>query len=73
MIAKRIDCVHPVIQELVKARRTVRVSQKDLAEKLGYSEDALGNAERGISSPRISMASDWAEYLGYRIVLEKIV
>lgn len=73
MEAKRINSVHPVVLELMKTRRRGRISQKNLAEKLGYSEDVIGNAERGVSPPRISVVSDWAEFLGYRIVLEKIV
>lgn len=55
--------------QLAHARREAGVLQKDLAERSGYTREAVCMWEKGRRTPSLTQAEDMALALGYRIVL----
>ena len=48
-------------------RKTQKMTQKDLAEKLNVSDKAVSKWERGLSCPDISLLSSLSDILGVSI------
>ena len=61
---------HPIITELRRIRKESRMSQDAVAAALGKDSTQITNYERGHQSPRISLIADWADTLGYELVLQ---
>jgi transcriptional regulator with XRE-family HTH domain len=51
--------------ELRALREQKGVSQRDLAESLGYALGSYSRWERGIKNPKIRAISEWAQALGF--------
>lgn len=62
---------HPVIQQLRMERRARDMSQMMLGEITGYNRCLLSQYETGVCSPTLNTLQDWANALGYELVLKK--
>lgn len=58
-----------ITRELFKIRVGNRIAQVDLAEAAGYSPSTLSKLELGKRTPNIQLVCDWANALGYELVL----
>jgi transcriptional regulator with XRE-family HTH domain len=58
--------LHPVIAQLVQARKDQNLSQEELAEAIGTSQSAVSCWESGKRRPSFASAARWAEVLGFR-------
>ena len=61
-----------LIPILVKERLRQGKTQEVLADELGYTSRSLGSWERGDADPYFLGFVDWAEGLGYEVVLRKV-
>lgn len=55
---------------LREAREAAGLTQRDLAERLGCSQQAVARAERWESNPTVGLVERWAAAAGRRVVLE---
>jgi transcriptional regulator with XRE-family HTH domain len=63
---------HEIVVELRKIREQSRISQDAVGAALGKTQAHISNYERGhprYQSPRICTLDEWADTLGYEIVL----
>lgn len=63
--------IHPVIQELVMERRAWQLDQEEFAERIGMSRTSMCNFERGLGHPSLLTLSEWADALGFEVVLRR--
>ena len=61
--------LHPVMQELTRRREMLGISRRQLAEKLGYSYDAVYGWEVGIIRPTLKALLDWISFLDLTLVV----
>jgi len=63
--------IHPIIEELAAERRAQDLSQRAVGRAAGARSSATVNAwERGLASPTLDHLTDWANALGFDVVLE---
>jgi transcriptional regulator with XRE-family HTH domain len=55
---------------LREAREEAGLTQRELAERLGCSQQAVARAERWESNPTVGLVERWAAATGRRVVLE---
>lgn len=63
--------VHPVLQELRKARIYKEISMAEAAEEIGYNKNQITFIERQTRNPGFACVVDYADYLGYDLVLRE--
>jgi len=61
--------LHPVIHALRRKRYMLRITQKELASRLGWGQRTISNAEAGSCTQSFQMVNDWANALGYKLTL----
>lgn len=61
--------IHPIVEELRMERHRQRLTQRELAARIGYDKSSIGHAEVTYHSPTIDFLSDWAAGLGFEIHL----
>lgn len=61
----------PIAEELVKARIARGLSRHRLAALLGYEDNTVMRWELGRASPTLVMVQNWADGLGYELLLVK--
>ena len=61
--------IESVITTLKKTRLVNEISQKDVANRIGVGDVALSHWERLEKKPRTKNLNDWANSLGYKIVV----
>lgn len=54
-------------KKIQKARKSMRISQEELAEKLNISRTHIGHIEQGRKSPSIKLLEKIAKKLGVKI------
>lgn len=57
-------------EALRRAREQARLTQAGLAHKLGCTQQAIAQAERGVSNPTIAYLRRFAAACGKRVVIE---
>ncbi len=55
---------------LASARRRARLSQRELAERLGLSQAAISRVESGERLPRLETLAEWARATGHRLDIQ---
>ncbi|MCO5161898.1 MAG: helix-turn-helix domain-containing protein [Mesorhizobium sp.] len=60
---------YAVIEALIAARTSARLSQADLAARLGTTQSAIARLESGRISPSLSTLRRYAEATGTRLTL----
>ena len=66
---KEIDIVAELAVNLVKARESVNITQKELAEKTGIYQADISKIERGLANPSLSTLKRLAAGLGMELHL----
>jgi transcriptional regulator with XRE-family HTH domain len=61
--------IHPIVEELAAQRRYVKLTQGDLADRLGVSVAKISQTERGHVNASLHFAEAYARALGLKIVL----
>lgn len=61
----------PIVEELHTARKRSGLTQKTITERMGTTQSALSELERGVTTPRLPTLRRWAEALGYDVSLTK--
>ncbi len=72
-VKKEYDRLAPryaVISELIAARLKKRLTQKDVAEKLGTKQSAIARLESGNVNPSLEFLQKIASALGSRLVIQ---
>lgn len=64
------ESIYPVVRGLVQARLKKGITRMELSNILGYHEFLIGRWERGDAKPNIKRLHDWAQALGFEIVLK---
>ena len=59
--------VNKIIDELVKRRKELKLSQRALAERCGMTQSSIGNIERHSASPKLETICLIADKLNYNI------
>ena len=60
---------HPIVSALREIRIERRLSQTTLAGNIGVGQNVLAYRELGHCSPQLNSLTDWADALGFDIVL----
>lgn len=60
-----------IVEVLRRTRVNSGVAQFDLSEAAGYNRGTIAKYETGRGTPSLHMACNWAEALGYELVLVK--
>jgi len=69
-VKKEYDRLAPryaVISELIAARIRKRMTQKDIAEKLGTKQSAIARLESGSINPSLEFLQKIAQVMGYKL------
>ena len=61
-----------LIDALVKARKQHRLTQRELAERIGVTKTVISRVESGKHSPRLEMAYDIAKAIGLRLDIKLV-
>lgn len=69
---ERLRPRYELVKQLILARRKEKLSQRDLATRLGVSPSAIGRIESAEHSPRLETVVDIADALGYRLDVKLI-
>jgi len=64
---RKADEEYAVIEALIAARTSARLSQADLAARLGTTQSAIARLESGRISPSLSTLRRYAEATGTRL------
>ena len=66
---ERVDADYSVIEALITARTDARLSQTELAERLGTTQSAVARLESGRISPSLATLRRYAEATGNRLIV----
>ncbi len=66
---ERLGPRYAAISELVRARKQEKISQAELADRMGISPAALSRLESAAHSPRLDTLADAARAMGQRLVV----
>lgn len=72
-IKREYDLLEPefrVIRQIIELRLKKKLTQKELAEKIGTKQSAISRFERGFVNPSISFLARIAAALDKRLVVE---
>ena len=61
---------HPIVAQLRSVRRSRDILQRDLEARTGYQRERLSQWEQGHRVPNLTHLTDWANALGYDVVLQ---
>jgi DNA-binding XRE family transcriptional regulator len=69
---READAEYAVIEALVRARTRAKLSQAELARRLGTTQSAVARLEGGNVSPSLSTLRRYAEATGARLQIELV-
>jgi transcriptional regulator with XRE-family HTH domain len=61
---------HTIIEQLRRERRAREITQEVVAHLSGYDRVQINQYELGKTSPRLDTISNWADVLGFQLVLQ---
>jgi transcriptional regulator with XRE-family HTH domain len=59
---------HPLVQMITAYRRSIGVTQEQVAKTMGTGQSAISEMELGVTQPQLSTLIKYADALGLRIV-----
>lgn len=62
----------PIVQQLRDFRRTRRITQSELAARMGTTQPAISEYEQGVVSPTLRTLQNWAAALGVTLTAKPI-
>ena len=65
----RVDEEFALIEALIRARTTARLTQEELARRLGTTQSAIARLEGGRVSPSVATLRRYAEATGTRLTV----
>ena len=63
----KVDAEFALIEAMITARRQAKLTQAELAEKIGTTQSAIARLEGGRVSPSISTLRRYAEATGHQL------
>lgn len=69
---EKADAEFAIIEALVKARTTAKLSQAELARRIGTTQSAVARLEGGGISPTLSTLRRYAEATGTKLYVELV-
>ena len=63
----RADAEFSLIEAMIRARRDAKLTQAELAERIGTTQSAIARLEAGRVSPSISTLRRYAEATGHQL------
>ena len=63
--------VHPIVAQLHAKRREHGMTMTELANRIGYAHQSIGEVERGMTNPSLNLLQCWAEALGLKLTVER--
>ena len=63
----RVDAEFSLIEAMIRARRDAKLTQAELAERIGTTQSAIARLEAGRVSPSISTLRRYAEATGHQL------
>ncbi|HEX7776566.1 MAG TPA: helix-turn-helix transcriptional regulator [Parvibaculum sp.] len=66
------DIEYRVVEALIEARSRARLSQTELAKRIGTTQSAIARLESGQISPTISTLKRYAAATGSRLVIDML-
>lgn len=69
---EKADAEFALVEALVKARTNAKMSQADVAERIGTTQSAIARLEGGKVSPSISTLRRYAEATGSKLQINLI-
>jgi DNA-binding XRE family transcriptional regulator len=63
----KVDAEFALIEAMITARREAKLTQAELAEKIGTTQSAIARLEGGRVSPSISTLRRYAEATGHQL------
>lgn len=66
------DVEYRVVEALIEARSRARLSQTELAKRIGTTQSAIARLESGQISPTISTLKRYATATGSRLVIDML-
>jgi DNA-binding XRE family transcriptional regulator len=63
----KVDAEFALIEAMIMARREAKLTQAELAEKIGTTQSAIARLEAGRVSPSISTLRRYAEATGHQL------
>jgi DNA-binding XRE family transcriptional regulator len=67
---EKADAEFAIVEALVKARTKARLSQAEVAKRIGTTQSAIARLEGGGVSPSLSTLRRYAEATGARLFIE---
>lgn len=64
------DAEYAIIEALIRARTSAKLSQSELAKRLGTTQSAVARLEGGSVSPSLSTLRRYAEATGSRLQID---
>ncbi|MDQ0506420.1 helix-turn-helix domain-containing protein [Xanthobacter agilis] len=64
---EKADVEYALIESMIRARTAAKLTQAELAKKLGTTQSAIARLEGGRTSPSISTLKRYAEATGARL------
>lgn len=66
---ERLTPHYAMISEIISARTKKKITQKELAEKIGTKQSAIARLESGTSNPSFGFLEKIAEVLGCKLTI----
>lgn len=63
--------VHPLYAQLYDCRREANITGEAVANAIGWNQQTLARAERGLCNSSLNFVCDYAAYFGFDVVLQK--
>lgn len=61
--------MNPLMAQLMETRKQIGLSQGDVGRIAGYAQESINQWENGVHEPRLSSFVNFANALGYEVVL----
>ena len=68
----RIDGEYALVEALVRARKAAKLTQAELASRLGTTQSAIARLEGGLVSPSITTLRRYAEATGAQLKVDLV-
>jgi ribosome-binding protein aMBF1 (putative translation factor) len=69
---EKADADYAIVEALIRARTTAKLSQNQIAKRIGTTQSAIARLEGGNVAPTISTLRRYAEATGTRLQIELV-
>jgi transcriptional regulator with XRE-family HTH domain len=68
-VLRDVTAIHRILDKLVKARKSKKITVREVAEKLGCSQATVRAFESEMSDPKLSMIMRYARLVGFDVAV----